>query len=111
MITLLLVMQRASLCYYTIITYYYVIITPCSIITHYYLFQSPELADDLPSLPSLSPSLSFCPPLPPPSLPSFQGLPSLRLSQFSRSLSQTVNTQTVLQCFLPLSCSSIGASA
>ena len=45
MITLLLVMQRACLCYYTIITYYYVIITPGSIITHYYLFQSPELAD------------------------------------------------------------------
>ena len=38
-------MQRACLCYYTIITYYYVIITPGSIITHYYLFQSPELAD------------------------------------------------------------------
>ena len=45
MITLLPVMQRACLCYYTIITYYYVIITPGSIITHYYLFQSPELAD------------------------------------------------------------------
>ena len=46
MITLLPVMQRACLCYYTIITYYYVIITPGSIITHYYLFQSPDLADD-----------------------------------------------------------------
>ena len=45
MITLLRVMQRASLCYYTIITYYFVIITPGSIFTHYYLFQSPELAD------------------------------------------------------------------
>jgi len=42
---LLRVMQRASFCYYLIITYYYVIITPGSIITHYYLFQSPELAD------------------------------------------------------------------
>ena len=40
-------MQRASLCYYTIITYYYVIITQGSIITHYYLLQSAELADDL----------------------------------------------------------------
>ena len=45
MISLLLVMQRACLCYYIIITYYYVIITPGSIITHYYPFQSPELAD------------------------------------------------------------------
>ena len=43
--TLLQVMQRASLCYYTIVTYYYVIITQGSIITHYYLFQSLELAD------------------------------------------------------------------
>ena len=46
MITLLCVMQRASLCYYTIINYYYVIIIPGSIITHYYLLQSPELADE-----------------------------------------------------------------
>ena len=38
-------MQRACLCYYTIITYYYVIITLGSIIIHYYIFQSPELAD------------------------------------------------------------------
>ena len=45
MITLLRVMQRASFCCYTFITYHYVIITPGSIITHYYLFQSPELAD------------------------------------------------------------------
>ena len=36
---------KRSLCYYKIITYYYVIITSGSIITHYYLFQSPELAD------------------------------------------------------------------
>ena len=43
---LLRIMQRASFCYYIIITYYYVIITSGSIITHYYLFQSPELADD-----------------------------------------------------------------
>ena len=28
------------------INYYYVIITPGSIITHYYLLQSPELADE-----------------------------------------------------------------
>ena len=40
-------MQRACLWYYTIITYYYVIITQGSIITHYYLLQSAELADDL----------------------------------------------------------------
>ena len=46
MISLLLVMQRACLCYYIIITYYYVIITPGSIITHYYQFQSSELADE-----------------------------------------------------------------
>ena len=41
-------MQRASLCYYTIINYYYVIVqvTPGSIITHYYLLKSPELADE-----------------------------------------------------------------
>ena len=45
MITLLRVMPRASLSYYTICVYYYVIITQGSIITHYYLFQSPELAD------------------------------------------------------------------
>ena len=44
-------MQRACLCYYVIITYYYVIITLGSIITHYYLFQSPELADALPAFP------------------------------------------------------------
>ena len=46
MITFLSVIQRASLCYYTIIKYYYVIITPGSIITYYYLFQSLELADE-----------------------------------------------------------------
>ena len=34
----------ACLCYYTIITYYYIIITLGSIITHYYPFQSPKLA-------------------------------------------------------------------
>ena len=45
MIALFRVMQRACLCYYTIIMYHYVIITPGSIITHYYLFQSPELSD------------------------------------------------------------------
>ena len=39
------VMQRVSLYYYTIITYYYVIISQGPIITHYYLFQSPKLAD------------------------------------------------------------------
>ena len=54
MSTLLLVIQ--SLGYHTIITYYYVIITPSSIITHYYLLQSLELADV--SLP-LSLSLSI----------------------------------------------------
>ena len=45
MITWLRVMQRASLCYYITITYSYIIITQGSIITHYYLYQSPELAD------------------------------------------------------------------
>ena len=45
MITLLHLVQKVSLCHYTTITYYYVIITPGSIITHYYLFQSLELAD------------------------------------------------------------------
>ena len=45
MMPLLLVMQAACLRYYTIITYYYVITTQTSIITHYYPFQSPELAD------------------------------------------------------------------
>ena len=44
MITLLRVMQSASHCCHAIIIYYCVIITPGSIITHYYLFQSPELA-------------------------------------------------------------------
>ena len=43
MIPLLRVMQRVSLYYYTIITYYHVIITPGSIITHCYLFQSTNL--------------------------------------------------------------------
>ena len=38
-------MQRASLSYYTITMYFYVIITQGSIITHYNLFQSPELAN------------------------------------------------------------------
>ena len=46
MITLLHVMQTACLYYYVIITYFYVIITRTSIITHYYPFQSPELADE-----------------------------------------------------------------
>ena len=46
MIPLCRVMQRVSIYYYTIFLYYYVIITPGSIITHYYLFQSPELADE-----------------------------------------------------------------
>ena len=45
MIPLLSVMQRVSLYYYIIMIYYYVIITQGSIITHYFLFQSPELAD------------------------------------------------------------------
>ena len=44
MIPLLRIMQRVV--YYVIIApFYYVIITPDSIITHYYLFQSPKLAD------------------------------------------------------------------
>ena len=42
---LLRVMQSVSLHYYVVITYYYAIITMGSIITHYYLFLSPELAD------------------------------------------------------------------
>ena len=45
MIALLLVMQTGCLHYYVIITHYYVIITQTSVITHYYPFQSPELAD------------------------------------------------------------------
>ena len=45
MIPLLCIMQRAGLHYCNIITYCYVIITQCSIITHYYPLQSPELAD------------------------------------------------------------------
>ena len=45
MIPLLCGMQRVcSYCY--IITYFYVIITKDSIITHCYIFQSPELADE-----------------------------------------------------------------
>ena len=44
MIPLLRIMQRVV--YYVIIApFYYVIITPDSIITHCYLFQSPKLAD------------------------------------------------------------------
>ena len=43
MIPLLRVMQRVSLYYYFIITHFYIIITPGSIETHYYMFQSPEL--------------------------------------------------------------------
>ena len=37
---------RVSLYYYIIILYYYFIITTGSTITHYYPFQSPELADE-----------------------------------------------------------------
>ena len=55
MIPLLRVMQRVSLYYYTIITYYHVIITPGSIITHCYLFQSHVLADVPPDRGSLPP--------------------------------------------------------
>ena len=46
MIPLLCVMQRVRLYYCTIIMYYSIMITPGSIITHYYLFQSPKLADE-----------------------------------------------------------------
>ena len=52
-------MQRASLCHYTIITYYYVIITPGSIITHYYLFQSAEFADGCTTCVSISARVMF----------------------------------------------------
>ena len=47
MIPLFCIMQSVGLhyCIITSITYYYVIITQGSIVTHYYLFQSPELAD------------------------------------------------------------------
>ena len=45
MIPLLHIMQSVGLYYWIIITYHYIIITPGSIITHYYLFQSPKLAD------------------------------------------------------------------
>ena len=38
-------MQRVSLHYYVIYMHYYVIITKGHIITHYYIFQYPELAD------------------------------------------------------------------
>ena len=55
MIPLLRVMQRVSLYYYTIITYYHVIITPGSIINHCYLFQSHVLADVPPDRGSLPP--------------------------------------------------------
>ena len=49
MIPLLRVIQRVSFHYYNIIAYYYVIFQAGSIITHYYWFQSAELADDLPA--------------------------------------------------------------
>ena len=49
MIPLLRIMQRVGLHYCIIITFHYVIITPGFIITHYYLFQSPELADEAPA--------------------------------------------------------------
>ena len=39
-------MQMGCLHYYVIITHYYVITTQTSVITHYYPFQSPELADE-----------------------------------------------------------------
>ena len=57
MIQLLRVMQRvSSLHYYVIIAHHYVIITEGPIITHYYIFQSPELADGpLPDASSLAP--------------------------------------------------------
>ena len=45
MMVLLHVMQMGCIHYYVIITHYYVIITQTSVITHYYSFQSPELAD------------------------------------------------------------------
>ena len=51
MISLLLVMQRACLCYYTIITYSYVIITPGSIITHYFNLQNLQMTAGSPPLP------------------------------------------------------------
>ena len=47
MIPLLRVLPGGGLYYYIVITYYYVIITTGSIITHYCLFQSPELVDEL----------------------------------------------------------------
>ena len=53
------VMQRVSLYYYTDITHSYAIITPGSITTHYYLFQSPKLADD--TVIFLMLLLSICP--------------------------------------------------
>ena len=43
MITLLFVMQRASLCYYTIITYYYVIITSGLLLPIITYFNLPNL--------------------------------------------------------------------
>ena len=46
MIASLHVMQMGCLHYYVIITHYYVITTQTSVITHYYPFQSPELADE-----------------------------------------------------------------
>ena len=48
MIPLLRVMQRVCYHDYVVITYYYVIITKGPIITHDYIFQSPELADACP---------------------------------------------------------------
>ena len=48
MIPLLRVMQRVCYHDYVVITYYYVIITKGPIITHNYIFQSPELADACP---------------------------------------------------------------
>ena len=45
MIAFVHVKQMGCLHYYVIITHCYVIITQTSIITYYYPFQSPELAD------------------------------------------------------------------
>ena len=61
MIQLLRIMQRVGLHYCIIISYYYVIIIQGGFITHYYLFQSPELADDSLHLHALfSTWCSFC---------------------------------------------------
>ena len=45
-IALLHVMQMGCLHYYVIIIHCYVIVIQTSVITHYFPFQSPELADD-----------------------------------------------------------------